>query len=287
MHFQKILMKNYDALADLEIKGNLYSDEYQKIVLQIKLICDIIARKWRGIYLTGAENHRFGTSLLKGIGFSADFEPLFHLSNIDNQHKDVIRMLTDLYYYGVMNHQCFIDIEELKTSSNDDELSEEYNIEHNIEIADELNLFLITDHLFLEGLMREIEKETNTAKKNRFIQLKYDYIATSHSLENHLIKHPQNIVCIAYFEELMHVLMKRNMEDFETYCIEEAVDYIKLHLDYLSKMKELSEQTEFDAQYHMLYIRAMMSLISDEMWISEIHDYFEEVLKTNHTKLKK
>lgn len=135
--------------------------------------------------------------------------------------------------------------------------------------------------------MREIEKETNTAKKNRFIQLKYDYIATSHSLENHLIKHPQNIVCIAYFEELIHVLMKRNMEDFETYCIEEAVDYIKLHLDYLSKMKELSEQTEFDAQYHMLYIRAMMSLISDEMWISEIHDYFEEVLKTNHTKLKK
>ncbi len=289
LHFEKIIMKNYNELAELEIKGKLFSKEYHQIVIQIKMIRDVIIRKWRSIALTGKEIVAYSTKLLEENNLDGDLEPIFALLYM-KEHKEVIRMLSDLYYYGIQNHQSLTEVSysdidgertEYKTEEEMEELKEEYNIETNMQVIDELNLFLanVTDQLFFESLLKEIDKEEDEEKKKRLIELKYDYIANSQTLENRLTTSPQNLTCIAYYEEMVNVLIDKNKEDFEYYCIDSAVDLVEIHLEYLAGLKDWNEETQFDAHYHVLYMKALMCLVPKGEKKQNIIDYMQETLK--------
>lgn len=282
--FNETLEKQYDNLAEAEINGLLHSTEYNKTLENIKMIFEVMYRKFYNLNLTPEDLVEFDDFIGSLNGYNDEgSDIIIDVLNLSKNNK-IRRMCMMLYYYGLENDLgVYMEDEEnfLSDFYDEDEYDEYLDEKKKLDdmiLDEELKserFELIKDklmhHTFMDYLIEEINNTNNKQIRDELIRVKYRLLYVISDFDKLFMMNPYNFSRTIFYQAIMlsNLSMNKELEDVYNEDIYANIEY------------ELKDMSSFDDNFYSkknnkviailrcLYIKMHLSILSSPDKIEE------------------
>lgn len=292
--FNKNLESVYNTLADLEINGQINSEEYDKNVYYIQLILETINKKLSSLHLDDATMIEIDETLAALNRFDEEGHDLIiDLLELETDNS-VRRTMMQIYYLSIETNSGYIIEDAMEVSEEEEEIAESLEEELIESIEEEEAVELMKDKIFastlLDYIIDYIAKEKNTRIKNELIKVKYRLIYLIKSLEISFVNNPRNFSKTALYQELLLATYKEHESVYETNYTELVKSNVLLEVDYIVNLDDeyyKNIKNKVRAILRSLYIKANLSINYDLSIIDYLKDIYTDALASTKSSISK
>ena len=282
--FNKALENIYNTLAELEINGQINSEDYQLNIEYLEMTKEIIDKRINALDLSEEE-------LMEAEEFVAS------LNHLDDKNHDIIidilcltrenstRKLVYQLYMLSRRKNMFVMTDEQPISDEfsedelefiEDELYQEVVKEDELDILKE-NLL---SHTLMEYILDAISSEKNSRVKNELIRVKYRLLFLLDTLGSSFINNQRKFTKVPVYQELLKIKYNEEPELYYQDFLEPIKGVLTDFMDTLSAVdKDEIKGYKDKAKYILfkLYLKTFISIIYDEEFHQEIVNAKEQI----------
>lgn len=289
LEFNRLILKQYNKLAEMEINGKLNDDDYKKELSYIDLISEVTNNKIESLTATPKEMMDYEESLAIRGNYNGDDDDIILemlCNNLDYLPEK--RLSMQLFYYS-LNHHIYV-IDDVYTNDEFEEISDEADILIEDDVSNDLDFYNLKDriinHTFFEYLLEAIQKEEDKEIKEALIKTKYYALYLLTSIERKFINNPTNFANAKLFQDTI-ANQNENVDLEEEYILPNE-ETIYTELKYIASLKnEYFDKKENIIKVYLmiLYLKTYISINISYSSIKRINAY-KDKLKVKSTKSK-
>ena len=275
--FNKALENVYNTLAELEINGQIESEEYQENVDYLDMIKEVIDKKVRALDLDEEEIME-AEEFIAGLNRLDDKDHDIILDVLNLSEENSVRKLVYQLYIISRKSNMFVMTDEQPISDEFDEDEKELiedELYDEIVKEDELDLLKedLLSHTLMEYILDAINNEKNTRVKNELIRVKYRLLFLLDTLGNPFIKNQKHFTKVPILQELLVCKYKEEPKLYNEDFLEPIRGVLTDFIDTISAVdKDEIKGYKAKAKYILfkLYLKTFVSIIYDEAFHQEM-----------------
>lgn len=255
-------LKQYEILAELEINGKKNSGDYKKVIANLKMIAEVINKKFDSLNITDEELLEFDASLAQKYDYE-DEDILLEVLAQNLNNLPAKRLSMQIFNYSLINYCYCIEDEYIAEEFAEyaDEVNEMVEEDANREIDFELIKDRLINYTFLAYLEEAIKNETNKEVKEILIKTKYHTLYLLFTIEHNFLRDQDNYGNPQTFKEA--VTCQESNVDLEDEFIKPNEETIIEHLKCIASLPNTYYDTlENNVKIYLMsiYIKTLISI---------------------------